>query len=71
MTIWFNKKYNGINYYKSRCISVNFYPKHWKLIQCKNNGAIKGKDSCYDLNVYFLGIFFSYTNWDYNETYKK
>jgi hypothetical protein len=37
-------------------------------MQCKSNGAIKGRvgDTCYDLNIYILGLFFSYTNWDYN-----
>lgn len=70
MTIWFHKKYNGINNYHSRSISINFYPKHWKLIQWKDNQARKGIDKCYDLNIHFLGILFSYTNWDYNETYK-
>ena len=68
MTIWFSKKINGEKRYCSKSISFNFYPQHWKLIQWKSNGAIKGRneDKCYDLNIYFLGIFFGYTNWDYN-----
>ena len=67
MEIWFNKKNNGIKNYKSRVIGLRFFPQHWKLIQWKNNGAVKGVDKCYDLNIYFLGLFFSYTNFDYNE----
>jgi hypothetical protein len=68
MTIWFNKKVNGRKIYCSKSISLKFVPKHWKLIQCKTNGALKSRkeDSCYDLNIYILGVFFSYTNWDYN-----
>lgn len=68
MTIWFNKKNNGQKIYCSRSISVNFYPQHWKSLQWKDNGAKRGRreDKCYDLNIHFLGIFFSYTNWDYN-----
>ncbi len=65
MTIWFNRKRNGIKKYCSKSVSLRFYPQHWKLIQWKDNGAKKG-DACYDLNIYILGVFFSYTNWDYN-----
>lgn len=67
MQIWFNKKNNGINIYKSRVICFNFHPQHWRLIHCKSNGAKKGIDKCYDFNIHFLGFFFSYTNFDYNE----
>jgi hypothetical protein len=37
-------------------------------MQWKSNGALKGikEDRCYDLNIYFLGIFLGYTNYDYN-----
>ena len=68
MTIWFSRKINNKRYY-SKSISLKFIPKHWKLINCSNNGAIKGdkKDKCYDFNARFLGVFFSYTNWDYNK----
>jgi len=68
MTIWFNKKENRIKKYCSKSISIFFRPKHYKLLQWKSNGASKGrkKDTCYDLNIYFLGIFLSYTNWDFN-----
>ena len=68
MTIWFSKKINEEKRYCSKSISLNFYPQHWKIIRCKSNGAVKGRkeDKCYDLNIYFLGIHFSYTNWDYN-----
>ena len=65
MIIWFNKS--------SKSISFRFYSQHWKLIQWKNNGAIKGRieDTCYDLNIYFLGFFFGYTNWSYNRHMRK
>lgn len=68
MTIWFNKKVNGKKRYCSKSISLSFHPQHWKLLNCSTNGAKKGnkKDTCYDLNIHFLGLFFSYTNWDYN-----
>lgn len=68
MTIWFSRKINGVKRYCSKSISLHFHPQHWRLIQWKNNGALKGRkeDTCYDLNIYFLGIFFSYTDWHYN-----
>ena len=68
MTIWFNRKFNGKKKYCSKSISFRYYPQHWKLMQWESNGAKKGKmeDTCYDLNIYFLGFFFGYTNWDYN-----
>jgi len=68
MTIWFNKMVSGEKKYCSKSISLSFHPKHWKLLQWKSNGAKFGRkeDRCYDLNIYFLGVFFSYTNWDYN-----
>jgi len=72
MTIWFNKNNNGKKRYFTKSISLKFYPQHWKLLQWKDNGALKGKkeDSCYDLNIYFLGVFLGYTNWDYNSEYR-
>lgn len=68
MTIWFNKKVNGIKKYCSKSISVRFLPQHWKMIKAFTNGAKKGRteDKCFDFNIHFLGIFLSYTNWDYN-----
>jgi hypothetical protein len=67
MEYWFNKKNNGIKTYKSRLISLRFLPQHWNKARCESNGAIKGKDKCYDYNINILGLFFSYTNFDYNE----
>lgn len=68
MIIWFNKKINGQKKYCSKSISLRFYAKHWKIIQWSSNGALKGRkeDTCYDFNIYILGFFFGYTNWDYN-----
>lgn len=68
MTIWFSRNENKVKQYCSKSISLSFHPQHWKLIQWKNNGAKKGikEDTCFDLNVYLLGVFFSYTNWDFN-----
>jgi hypothetical protein len=39
------------------------------MIKAWNNGAKKGRkeDTCFDFNIHFLGVFFSYTNWDYNK----
>ena len=43
MVIWFSKKINGIKKYYSKSISIRFRPKHWRLIQCKTNGALKNR----------------------------
>jgi len=67
MTIWFNKKTTNGMKYKSRLISLHFVPRLWRSLLWKSNGAIKGIDKCYDLNIQFLGLLFSYTNFDYNE----
>jgi len=66
MTFWFNKKIGINKRYCSKSFSIRYYLKHWRLLQCKTNGARKGVDSCYDLNIYILGLFIGYTNWDYN-----
>jgi hypothetical protein len=65
MTIWFSRKFNGVKKYYSKSILITFRPQHWRRVACWNNRATR-KDSCYDFNIHFLGIFFSYTNWDYN-----
>jgi hypothetical protein len=69
MTIWFNKKVNGEKRYCGKSITIRYHLKNWKLLQWKSNGALKGnkQQTCYDLNIYFLGLFFSYTNWDFNK----
>ena len=68
MTIWFNKvlQTTGLKYYNSKSISLMFMPQHFLKLRCDSNGAIKGIDKCYDLNINLLGVIFSYTNWDYN-----
>lgn len=68
MTIWFHRRFNGVKKYCSKSIMINWHPRHWRMIKMWNNGARKGNpdDTCYDFNIHFLGIFFSYTNWDYN-----
>ena len=68
MTIWFSRKFNGVEKYYSKSISLRFAPKHWRMIKYFTNGAVKGRkeDTRYDFNIHCLGIFFSYTNWDYN-----
>lgn len=69
MTVWFNKKINNDKKYYSKLISLNFYPQHWKIFSYKTNGAKKGvkEDVCLDINLWFLGVHLSYTNFDYNE----
>ena len=67
MDYWFNKKNNGLKSYESRLITFRFLPQHWDNLLCKTNGAKKGIDKCYDLNIHIFGLFFSYTNFDYNE----
>lgn len=68
MTIWFSRTINGEKRHCSKSIRISFHPKHWRLLQCSTNGAIRGRkeDRIYDLNIYILGVFFGYTNWDYN-----
>lgn len=72
MTIWFNRTTNGQKQYCSKSISLRYYFKHWKLLLWSNNGALKGRkeDTCYSLTVHFLGIFFNYTNWDFNRKFR-
>jgi len=68
MTIWFSRKFNGVKKYCSKSVGLRFVPRHWKMIKCFTNGALKGRkeDTCYDFHIYFMGIFFNYTNYDYN-----
>ena len=65
-TLWFQKTNNNDFYNKS--FSIGFYPQHIKVLQWKNNGAKKGikEDKCYDLNIFFFGLYIGYTNWSYN-----
>ena len=71
MIFYFNTR-NSFGNKVFQSISIRFYPKHWKLHQCKTNGARKGvkEDKCYDLNIYILGLFLGYTNYDYNWKYR-
>lgn len=51
-----------------KSITLLFYPSHIRhlhLFSCYTNGAVKGKDRCFDFNLDFLGFSFSYTNWNY------
>lgn len=72
MTYWFNNKKGRNGYYHSKSVSLNFHKQHFWKFYLGDNGAVKGnpKDSCYDLNIHFFGIFFSYTNWDFNSNYR-
>ena len=63
MEHWYNKGNN--------LIGLRFYPQHFKMISCSTNGAIKGRDKCYDFNLWFLGVHFSYTNFNYLNSAKK
>lgn len=58
MTLWFDKN--------RKSLSV-VYGRYWEKPQyfIKNNGARKGVDSCYDLNICIWRFVFSYTNWNY------
>jgi len=64
MTIWIYNKKKKIE--KSFCLRFSF--KHFKHCYITNNGALKGRkeDTCYDLNIRFIGIHFNYTNWNFN-----
>lgn len=67
MTYWFSKKTSNVGTeYNSKSISLDYMIQHFWKFHCKSNGAVKGVDKCYDLNIHFFGVMFSYTNWDYN-----
>lgn len=70
MTFWFNKKINNKKIYCSKSIMINFYKQHWKKIGFRTNGAKRNvvEDTCLDVNIWFFGLHFSYTNWDYSNT---
>lgn len=53
-----------------RVIFLGFYPQHIFLFNCSTNGAVKGRDNCFDFNLRFLGFFFGYTDYAYYR-YKK
>ncbi|MGL5191608.1 MAG: hypothetical protein ACRC7S_18360 [Cetobacterium sp.] len=59
MTLWFCKH--------RKSFSINWY-REWNKPHffVNTNGAIKGIDSCYDLNIAFYKLHISYTNWSYN-----
>lgn len=48
-----------------RVISLSFHPRHMFHFWCHSNGAVKGRDNCYDFNLHLLGFFFSYTDYEY------
>lgn len=39
--------------------------KPWTWFSCRTNGAVKGKDSCFDFNFHLFLFHFSYTDWSY------
>lgn len=46
-------------------VSFSWIPRHTFTFLCHTNGAVKGRDNCFDFNFGCLGIFFSYTNFEY------
>ena len=67
-TFWFSRKFNGIKKYCSKSISIMYCPQHWKFLKTTNNGAKKGRleDTCYNTQLWILGLNICYTNWDFN-----
>lgn len=57
-------------WFGERVFSLIYYPQHTFHFWCHSNGAVKGKDSCLDLNLHILGFFFAYTDYGYHR-YKK
>ena len=57
-------------WFGQRVFDISYYPQHTFHFWCHSNGAVKGKDSCLDLNLHILGFFFSYTDYGYHR-YKK
>ena len=57
-------------WFGERVFSIIYYPQHTFHFLCRSNGAVKGKDSCLDLNFHILGFFFGYTDYGYSR-YKK
>lgn len=70
--IWFWRKrrlsQRPTKEYYSRSIYFGYYPM-WKkpYFDVETNGAVKGVDLCYDLNIRFGYFCFTYTNWDYGK----
>lgn len=58
MTLWFSKG--------TKSFAVNWC-KEWERPRffVNNNGAVKGVDTCYDLNIALYKLHISYTNWQY------
>ena len=52
-------------WFGERVFDISYYPQHTFHFWCHSNGAVKGKDSCLDLNLHILGVFFSYTDYGY------
>lgn len=57
-------------WFGERVFSIIYYPQHTFHFLFRSNGAVKGKDSCLDLNFHILGFFFGYTDYGYYR-YKK
>lgn len=54
----------------TRHVSLRFYPKRILKVWFGTNGATKGTDRCFDLNVWFAGFWFSYTDFAYDRRKK-
>ena len=50
---------------KWKSISLTYHLRHFFKFACYTNGAIKGRDKCFDWNFHLLGVFISYTDWNY------
>jgi hypothetical protein len=55
--------------YGNKNLTLRFLPQHFWKFHWGTNGAKKSnpKDTCYDLNIHFFGVFFSYTNFNYQK----
>ena len=70
--VWLQNKPAHLN----KCISICYYLNRWLLpikywIWWKTNGAVKGKDSCFDFNMEIFGLHIGYTDYNYSPGVKR
>ena len=69
--IWYNRVL-WHRWTHTKTFRVSFHPKHWRFVDWHSNGAKKGRleDKCFDITFRILGLWFNYTDWDYNSKYR-
>ncbi len=51
-----------------RRISIYFYKQHYKKTTTQSNNAIKGKDKCFDYQIWLFGLCINYYNFNYDKS---